>query len=121
VIDGLRVRRSGRNVLTRKPLPKHFTGLKPADEQFNAHFRTGVRDPESGPLALRLLDADFTRWLVNHAAQGWSSDAGTFDIVEGALFVLGDFNSFNSLEQLEAFADLAAELADRVASWTQAS
>jgi hypothetical protein len=37
------------------------------------------------------------------------------------LFELGDFNSFNSLEQLDAFADLAAELADRAASWTHAS
>jgi hypothetical protein len=120
VIDGLRVRRSGRNPLTRKPLPRHFTELKPADERFNARFRTGVRDPETGPVALRLLDANFTGWLADNAAGGWSSDAGTFDIVDGVLFVLGVFNAFNSLEQLDAFADFAAELADRVASWTQA-
>jgi hypothetical protein len=121
VIDGLCVRRSGRSLLTRKPLPKHFTELKPADAQFNAHFRTGVRDPDSGPAALGLLDVSFTSWLVTHAARGWSSDAGTFDVMDGVLFVMGDFNSFNSLEQLDAFADVAAELADRIASWTRAN
>jgi hypothetical protein len=118
VIDGLCVHRSGHNVLTRQPLPKGYKELKLRNDEFSVHFRAGIRSPDSAVSARRLLDREFTSWLVNHGPQGGSlSQAGTFEIVGGVLFLRGDQSSFGSAEALDTFAHAAAGLADRVAAW----
>jgi hypothetical protein len=118
VIDGLCVHRSGHNVLTRQPLPKGYAEVRLRDEEFSERFRVGVRAPESATIARSLLAPAFTGWLVDHGPQGNSlSEAGTFDVDGGVLFVRGDPAAFGSYPALDTFAHAAAGLADRVAAW----
>lgn len=122
VIDGLCVHRSGHNLLTRQPLPKGYKELKQHDGEFSTHFRLGISSPDSLPSAQRLLDPEFTGWLVDHGVQGTSlTQAGTFEIVGGVLFLCGDQLCFSSAEALDTVAHAAAGLADRVAAWVRPS
>lgn len=121
-IDGLCVHRSGSNLLTRQPLPRHYTELKLDDAEFSSHFRVGVRAAGASEVARRLLDPDFTSWFVHDGPQGGvTSQAGTFHIAGGVLYLRGDRLCFTSAEALDTFAHAAAGLADRVAAWTTAT
>ena len=121
-IDGLCVHRSGTNLLTRQPLPKHYTELKLDDAEFSSHFRVGVRSPDSSDVARRLLDPGFTSWYVHDGPQGGvTSQAGTFFLAGGVLYLRGDRLCFSSAEALDTFAHAAAGLADRVTAWTTAT
>lgn len=118
-IDGLCVHRSGTNLLTRQPLPRHYTELKLDDAEFSAHFRVGVRSPDASDVARRLLDPAFTSWYVDNGPHGGAtSQAGTFFLAGGVLYLRGDRLCFSSPEALDNFAHAAAGLADRVAAWT---
>jgi hypothetical protein len=121
-LDGLCVHRSGTNLLTRQPLPKHYTELELDDAQFGNHFRVGVRSPDSADIARRLLDPTFTSWYVQYGPQGGvTSQAGTFFLAAGVLYLRGDRLSFTTIEALDTFARAAAGLADRVAAWAAAT
>jgi hypothetical protein len=118
VIDGLCVRRSGHNLLTRQALPKGYAELSVDDGEFSARYRVGVRSADHAETALRLLDPAFRQWLVYSGPQGSSSSAaGTIDIVGGVLFLMGDYHAFQGPQELDAFATSAGALADRVAAW----
>jgi hypothetical protein len=121
VIDGLCVRRSGTNFLTRQPLPKGYTELKALGEEFSSQYRAGVLRPTDEALARSLLDPAFTSWYVEHAPQGAvNTQAGHLDIAGGVLYVCG-FRAFDSAEDMDRFAAETVSIADRVATWVPAA
>jgi hypothetical protein len=116
-LDGLWVRRSGRSLLTRIKLPKGCSELRFDDEAFDGNYRVAIREASSEAAARRLLDRDFTAWHVEHAMQGNKlSQAGSFELAGDRLFMRGP-NGFRDGEGLDAFANAAAGLAERVAAF----
>lgn len=118
-IDGLCIHRSGTNLMTRQPLPKHYAELKLDAGEFSRHFRVGVHSPGSTDVARRLLDPAFTSWYAQSFSKGGvTSQGGTVFLAGGVLYLRGDRPCFSSAEALDTFAHAAAGLADRVAAWT---
>lgn len=117
-IDGLWVHKSGRSIWTRVKVPKGYKELALSDGAFTGSYRVAISSPRYEEAALRLLDPDFTRWYLEHGPQGGAlSQAGSFEVSAGALFVLGAPTSYGTAEQRHAFAIAAAELATRVATF----
>jgi hypothetical protein len=117
LIDGLWVRRSGLSFWTRIKVPKGYSELTVPDDAFTAKFRAALVSADDAPVAQRLLDRDFTHWYVDHGPQGGSrSQAGTFEISGGVLFVRGAPACFSDAEKLDTFAVAVAGLADRIAA-----
>ncbi len=117
-IDGLWVRRGGHSFWTRPKLPKRYTEVMLPDDAYMAKFRVAVASPDTDAVARRLLDPSFMDWHLNHLPQGsFNSQAGTFEISGGILFIRGALG--DSVEKLEAFAVAAAGLADRVAAFVE--
>ncbi|ERR1019366_1312447 len=118
VIDGLWVRRSGRSIWTRVKVPTGYTELTLPDDTFTGSYRVAIDSPRCEESARRLLDRDFTEWHLKHGPQGNAlSQAGSFEISGGALFIRGEERSFNTAEKLDAFAVAVAALAARVGAF----
>jgi hypothetical protein len=116
-IDGLSLRRSGTNFLTRQPLPRNYIELKELGEEFGSRYRAGIAAAADEHRARQLLDPEFTSWYVQHAPQGGAmSQAGSLDISSGVLY-LRSMNGFESLAALDMFAEQASAIAERIAGW----
>jgi len=117
-LDGLWVRRGGRGILTRPKLPSGFTELRFDDEAFDSNYRVGVASPASEPAARQLLDPEFTRWHVEHAMQDPKNcQGGSFEIVDGHLFIRGPYFGYKNVETLDNWAITSVGVADRVAAF----
>ena len=116
VIDRLWVRRSGRSIWTRAGKPKGYVELALQNEAYAAHYRVAVGSPSDEAGARQLLDEDFMEWHLGHGHQGNQlSQAGTFEISDGVLFVTGAGDEFENDAATDEFAQFVTEFAARVA------
>jgi hypothetical protein len=121
-LDGLWVRRGGRSIWTRPKLPSGFAELRFDDQEFDSNYRVGVRSPASEPAARELLDREYTQWHVVHAMQDpRNCQGGSFEIVDGHLFIRGPYFGYKNLETLDNWALTSVAIADRVAAFVARS
>jgi hypothetical protein len=117
VIDRLWVRRSGTSILTRAGKPKGYADLALDDDAYTSKYRVAIGSPGDDPGARRLLDRDFTEWHLSHGHQGNQlSNAGSFELTAGVLFVSGFGDEFESDASIDEFAQFVTEFAARVAA-----
>ena len=88
---------------------------KPPSKTCRGGRRTAPRLPfEAG--TRQLLDEDFMEWHLSHGHQGNQlSQAGTFEISDGVLFVTGAGDEFENDAATDEFAQFVTEFAARVA------